>query len=181
MIQQQLREAAERRRAEHDIHKGIVLPHILRGLLLRCHAAAEHEDQVGIAYLFMLDVAEDAVHMILRTLPHSAGIQQDQVCLLPFFRERKSDLPQHATDALAVRDVELTSKAVHIRTNLLPSGKQVRPKLRQQRFRQRLCQHGILYLHPVLSSFLPENYRIFLFRRTKNCRPGKDITFFIIP
>ena len=45
--------------------------------------------------------------------PHSAGVKEDQVCILGLVAKTVADIHQHALDALPVVDVLLAAIAVH--------------------------------------------------------------------
>ncbi len=77
-------------------------------LLLR-HAARDAENQARILPFEMLDLADLAIHAVLRTLADAARIDEDEVGRLHLVRTRVADgrkLPRHA---LGVRDIHLTA------------------------------------------------------------------------
>jgi len=64
-------------RAEHDVDEGRARDD--GRAFLRCHAAADADDEVGIELLQVAHPAEVVEHLFLRLLAHRAGIEQDDV------------------------------------------------------------------------------------------------------
>ena len=77
---QQLRQAVQRLRPEHQVHVGRALDDGLA--FLRGHAAADADDHVAAVGLERLPAAELAEHLFLRLLADRAGVDQDHVRFL---------------------------------------------------------------------------------------------------
>ena len=80
----QLRQPVQRLRSEHQIDVGCARDD--RCAFLARDAAADADQQIGIALLEMLDAPEIGEHFLLRLLAHRAGIEQDEVGLLGIVR-----------------------------------------------------------------------------------------------
>ena len=82
-------------------------------LLLR-HAAAYPDDQAGVLFLQLFQRANIAEHALFRMFAHSAGIEQDQICLLDGITDAEADVHQHAAYLLTIVHVLLAAIAAHI-------------------------------------------------------------------
>ena len=76
----ELRQAVQRLRAEHDVDERRALQD--RGALLARDAAADADDEVRVRFLELAPAAEQREHLLLRLLAHGAGVDQHDVGLL---------------------------------------------------------------------------------------------------
>ena len=107
---QQFREIRDVVGAEHQIYPGVFLLQRVDHVLLLHHAAADAYGLGGVILLGMLQLPQHAEELLIRVLPHAAGVQDDDVCLLLLFRFYKSIRLQHARQGLRVALVHLAAE-----------------------------------------------------------------------
>ena len=100
--------------AEHQIHIRIAGAQLIHNMLLLRHAAAYPDDQAGVLFLQLFQRADIAEHALFRMFAHSAGIEQDQICLLDGITDAEADVHQHAAYLLTIVHVLLAAIAAHI-------------------------------------------------------------------
>ncbi len=77
LFRDQFGQTVQRLRAEHDVDEGRAR-HDGRAFL-RCHAAADADDEVGVELFQMAYPAKVVEHLFLRLLAHRTGVEQDDV------------------------------------------------------------------------------------------------------
>ena len=87
---------------------------LIHNMLLLRHAAAYPDDQAGVLFLQLFQRADIAEHALFRMFAHSAGIEQDQICLLDGITDAEADVHQHAAYLLTIVHVLLAAIAAHI-------------------------------------------------------------------
>ena len=102
-----LRELMDLVRPEYEIDMRCPLDELV-ALLLR-HTARDAKDQLRILTFQMLDLADLAVDLVLRRLPHAAGIQQDKIGSIHLLRPLITDCPQLPFHTLGITDIHLTA------------------------------------------------------------------------
>ena len=99
--------------AKDQIDIGIALAQLFYHMFLVGHAAAQADHQAALFLLQALQCTHIAEHALLGVLPHGAGVEEDEVCILGLIAQAVADIHQHALDALAIVDVLLTAIAVY--------------------------------------------------------------------
>ena len=102
------------RRSEQKINIRIFVLDIVYAVLLRDHAAADTDKQVGILFFYMLELTGNRERFKLRMLTYRTGVNKYQVCLLRLRYDRIAHLLRHSAQPLAVRLILLTAEGLHI-------------------------------------------------------------------
>ena len=123
-------------------------------MLLRRHTSAKHQDQIGVGLFVFLDIAQHSIDSVLGAFTDGTGVEQDQICLFIGVCHGIAQLCQHSTDALSVRNIQLTAKAMHTRIDRVPFCKQIR--LQPGAHCLRYCCRSFIFLtfHSNPSPFL---------------------------
>jgi hypothetical protein len=111
-ITQDLRKKVDLSRAEDEIECRHASQQLLSSLL--SHATGDAHDHVGVVLLELVKAPHDAVGLLLRFLPDRAGIDQDNVGLLPPLRLLISVLFQQGEHSLGVMLVHLTTEGLDV-------------------------------------------------------------------
>ena len=96
-----------------QIDIGIALAQLFYHMFLVGHAATQADHQAALFLLQALQCTHIAEHALLGVLPHGAGVEEDEICILRLIAQAVADIHQHALDALAIVDVLLTAIAVY--------------------------------------------------------------------
>jgi hypothetical protein len=73
----QLRQAVQGLRAEHQVHVRRACDN--RCAFLACHAAADADQHMGMVAFVLPDAAEVVKHLLLRFFAHRAGVEQNHI------------------------------------------------------------------------------------------------------
>ncbi len=110
---QQLREAPQGLRPEHQIHVAVGPAHPLCYLRPLGHAAAQADDLFVVGLFCVGQRAQIAVHPLFGVIPDGAGVQHHDIGLLGLVGKGAAHGLQHAHDELTVRHVLLAAEGVH--------------------------------------------------------------------
>ncbi len=89
-LEQELGKCIEIMRSENKIDKRIALLHLLDDVGLLHHAAAKADDHVLLIPLNSVEVAKTPEDMLVRVVPHRAGVVDDDVRVILVFRILKA-------------------------------------------------------------------------------------------
>ena len=109
----QLREAVDGKGAEHEIDEGIAPADLFRHVRLLHHAAAERNDHIPLFRLDGLERADVAVNPVLGVFAHRAGIEQNEIRILPRIGKIIAHVGKHAFDTLRIGNVSLTTVGMY--------------------------------------------------------------------
>ena len=114
LIVQYLGKAIVIRRSEQKIDIRIFVLNIVYAVLLRDHAAADSDKQLGIFFFYMLELPRDRQRFKLRMLAYRAGVYKNKIGILGLRHHRVAHLLRHSAQSLAVCLVLLTAEGLHI-------------------------------------------------------------------
>ena len=112
--QHQLRQPPQHVGAEDEVHEGEPPHDLLRHIRLLHHAAADTQDQPRVLLLPLLQRADVGQQPLFRMVPHTAGVEQNDVGRVPALGGRVAHLLQQPRDGLGIPHVHLAAICLDI-------------------------------------------------------------------